>query len=484
MSDWHTLPNLTINIGLRYELSPPIKDELDQVSAFRPGAKSERFPNAPSGLLFVGDIDPVLGRLPRGLFPTDKNNLAPRLGVAYSPEPERGLLRFLFGKSKTAIRVGGGLFYDYLFGTGFARVSSTQPFSISQTLNVQRIHSTGGTLANPFGTLPSPWPLDLSKRHFIGIPDLQPIDPNFRSPYTYQYNLTLQRELPWSFLFEAAYIGSNSFKLIRQVEINGARVETGASLGNLQSRRVYPHLGSILQQESSGRARYDSLQLGLKRKLRSGLLIDGSYVYGKSLDDGSSPLSVLSTNPFRWARSSYNRMHNVVVSYSYDLPNGWQASGITEFRSGLPIDIAQSFDSTLTGRTPFGNPDIVKPFVRLDPRTPQTIVVAGSSQTGNYFFDPGSFKFVFANIPDQIRAGTLGRNVFDGPGLSLTSLSIVKKIRLTESHQILLRSDIRNLFNEANFDMPSLLTDNPFTFGKVTRAAPGRNVQLSLKYLF
>ncbi|HEX5731664.1 MAG TPA: carboxypeptidase-like regulatory domain-containing protein [Blastocatellia bacterium] len=496
MSDWHALANLTINLGLRYELSPPIKDELDQVSAFRPGARSERFPNAPAGLLFVGDTDPVLGQLPRGLFATDKNNLAPRLGVAYSPEPERGLLRLFFGKGKTAIRAGGGLFYDHVFGPGFARVSSTQPFSISQTLNAQQIRSTGGTLANPFGLSPSPWPLDLSKRNFIGIPDLQPIEPHFRSPYTYQYNLTFQRELPGSVLFEAAYIGSNSFKLIRQVEINEATITAGSSLVNIQSRRKYPHLGSILQQESSGRARYDSLQLAVKRRLKSGLLIDGSYVYGKSLDDGSSPLSVLSTNPFRWARSSFNRTHNFAVSYSYDLPsladggmagavlNGWQASGITEFRSGLPIDIAQSQDSTLTGRSALGNPDIVKPFVRLDPRNPQTIVIGGSSQTGNYFFDPTSFKIVFGNVPSQIRAGTLGRNLFDGPGMSLTSLSIVKMIRLKESHQILLRSDIRNLFNQANFDMPSLLTNNPFTFGKVTRAAPGRNVQLSLKYLF
>ncbi|HJQ68371.1 MAG TPA: carboxypeptidase regulatory-like domain-containing protein [Blastocatellia bacterium] len=496
MSDWHALSNLTVNLGLRYELSPPIKDELDQVSAFRPGATSERFPRAPAGLLFVGDTDPVLGRLPRGLFLTDKNNFAPRIGVAYSPEPDKGLLRLFFGKGETAIRVGGGLFYDHVFGPGFARVSSTQPFSVSQTLDAQRILATGGTFANPFGTLPSPWPLDLSKRAFIGIPDLQPIDPHFRSPYTYQYNLTLQRELPGSVLFEAAYIGSNSFKLIRQIEINEALIEPGASLVNIQSRRKFRRLGSILQQESTGRARYDSLQLAVKRKLKSGLLIDGSYVYGKSLDDGSSPLSVPSTNPFRWARSSYNRTHNFAVSYSYDIPSlisrgvagrmldGWQASGITEIRSGLPMDIAQSIDTTLTGRSPFGNPDIVRPFVRLDPRNPQTIVVAGATQTGNYFFDPGSFRAVTGNQPPQIRAGTLGRNAFDGPGLSLTSLSIVKKIRLTESHQILLRSDIRNLFNQANFDAPSLLADNPFTFGKVTRAAPGRNVQLSLKYLF
>ncbi len=283
--------------------------------------------------------------------------------------------------------------------------------------------------------------------------------------------------------------------MTRQIEINEARVTAGAHLGNTQARRKYPHLGSILQQESSGRGRYDSIQLGVKRRLRSGLLINGSYVYGKSLDDGSSPLSVLSSNPFRWARSSYNRTHNFAASYSYDLPsfisggvaggllNGWQASGITEFRSGLPMDLAAPFDSTLTARSALGSLDIVGPYVRFDPRESETIFIDGNEVTGNFFFDPRAFRTPVVS-PRKPMSGSLGRNVFDGPGMSLTSLSILKKIRLTESHQILFRSDIRNLFNQANFDMPSLLSDNPSTFGKVSRAAPGRNVQFSIKYVF
>jgi hypothetical protein len=164
--------------------------------------------------------------------------------------------------------------------------------------------------------------------------------------------------------------------------------------------------------------------------------------------------------------------------------NGWGISGITEFRSGLPMDINQSLDTTLTGRYLVGNPDFVGPYIRLDPRKYQTIVVDGVPQTGNFFFNPNAFQAVAVNDYKQARAGTLGRNVFDGPGLNLWSVSIVKRFRISEPHQIVFRSDIRNVFNHANFQTPSLRANDSFTFGQVSLAAPGRNVQISLRYSF
>jgi hypothetical protein len=490
MDDWRLRANMTINFGLRFDLAPPIVDKFDQVSAFRPDQQSARFPNAPLGLLFVGDPDAELGTLPRGLYPTDKNNLAPRLGLAYSPAADGGWRRRLFGDHKSALRAGWGVFFDQAFGAGFSRIAATQPFSVSLTLFPSK-----GDFANPFGLFPNPWPLDRGKRNFFGTTDLEPIEPHFRTAYTHQYNLTLQRELPGAMMLEAAYIGSRSHNLARQREINDALVQPGALLANLQARRRYPNLGSIQQQESSGQARFNALQLTLKRRLTNGLMINGSYVFGKALDDGSSPLLGTVTDPFRWGRSDYDRTHNFVVSYSYDLPrvklggfmdgwlNGWQVSGITEFRSGLPLDIAQSVDSTLTGHSQLGTVDVIGPYQRLDPRKSQTLSVDGNLQTGNYFFDPSAFKVVSVNTWTNARSGTLGRNLFDGPGMRLWSLSMLKTIPL-ESQRIMVRADIRNLFNQANFATPGLLANDPLTFGKVSAAAPGRNVQLSLKYIF
>src|SRR6185503_12274084 len=113
-------PNLTLNLGLRYELTPPIVDRLNQVTVFRPGQKSEQFPKAPEGQLFVGDSDPILGRVPRGGYPTDKNNFAPRLGLAYSPSARSGLQHSLFGDGRTSLRAGIGMFYGSPFGGNFS----------------------------------------------------------------------------------------------------------------------------------------------------------------------------------------------------------------------------------------------------------------------------------------------------------------------------------------------------------------------------
>ena len=491
--DWRLKPNLTLNLGVRYELAPPLTDRLDQVTAFRPGESSERFPDAPTGLLFAGDPDPVLGRVPRGVYPADLNNLAPRIGVAYSPKPESGLLRFIFGDGKSAVRAGGGVFYDQTVGNSFTRFSFVQPFSVKQSVLFDQIRTKGGTFANPFGSLPNPWPIDLSERAFTGTPDTtRTLDPTFRTAQTYQYNLTMQRELGWSLLMELAYVGSTSLKLNRARELNIASVSEAP--GKAPPRhRPYSSLGSVLSQESSGRAHYDSLQVRIVRRPAKGLMFDGSYVLGKSLDNGSSPDQLAGPDQLRWARSSFDRRHNIVVSYGYDLPttnmqgwfggvvNGWHIGGITEFRTGMPIDIVQFPTGTgISGLIPYRVPDFVGPYKRLNPRKSQTLVVNGNALTGNFYFDPGAFRQ--AGV-DYTQPGSLGRNVFSGPGINLWSLSIIKRIRITESQHLSLRSDIRNLFNRAHFESPTTPLPNS-TFGQVPGAGPGRNVQLSLKYTF
>jgi outer membrane receptor protein involved in Fe transport len=501
MDDWRARPNFTVSLGLRYELSPPFTDKLDQISVFRPGSQSRRFPNAPRGILFVSDPDPVLGTVPRGGYRADLNDFAPRAGIAFSPQSKRGWLRTLFGEGRTALRIGGGMFYDQTYGFSFSQASLTQPFSVLQILSWDQMRSAGGSFANPFGRGPNPWPIDLRKGLFTGTPTIQPFDPSFRTAYSVHYNFILQRELPWSLLIEAAYVGNSSLKLNRERELNFALLTRGARYYNVDSRRIYRQFSRIPSQESTGRARYDSFQLRAARRFQSGLRFDLSYVRGKSLDDGSGPVSAFETDPFSWARSSFDRRHNFVFSYTYALPetklggvlgsiaNGWQLSGITEIRSGIPIDISQTNDPTLTGRvfSRLGRPDIIGDFTRLDPRQQRTITVRGVRFTGHFLFDPRAFRPVDVQQIDETnaRAGSLGRNMFDGPGINLTSLSIIKKFALSESQRLTLRADIRNLFNRAHFlpDSHSVRVDDPL-FGQVSSSAPGRNVQLSLRYNF
>ena len=290
---------------------------------------------------------------------------------------------------------------------------------------------------------------------------------------------------------EIAYVGTTGIDLSRARQLNTKIIVPQQSL--LELRQLYPQFGSIVSQESSGRSRYDALQLRVTRRF-SGLMFDGSYVFSKALDNGSGPLTDSRNDPLLWARSAFDRRHNLVMSYAYDLPapraagvigqlaGGWQVSGISEFRSGLPMDISQSFDSTLTGRSLFSRPDFVGPYLRFDPRRQQTIVINGVQQTGHFFFDPRAFQPVYVRRAADARPGDLGRNVFDGPGLALWSLSVSKQIRLACSQQLNLRADIRNLFNHANFQTPGLQADVGSSFGQVSLAAPGRTVQLSLTY--
>jgi len=505
MDNWKAQQGLMINLGVRYELTIPMKDQLDQILTFRPGQRSQRFPNAPVGLLFVGDPDPILGSVPRAGYRTDRNNIAPRLGIAYSPNAKSGLLHSLFGESRTAIRLGWGVFYDQSWGGNVTQFQFVQPFAVSQSLGANQINAAGGTFANPFGSIPNPWPIDLNERQFTGFPALQMFDPTYRTAYTLHYNLSIQRELPWSLMAEIAYVGSNTFKADRERELNLGIVGPGANPGNLQLRRTYPQFGSIANSESSGRARYDSGQFRLSRRFRQGLGFDASYVFSKSLDNGSSPqgigfffsLGAVSARsyPSLWARSAFDRNHNFVLSYTYDLPelrrsgflgritNGWQVGGITQFRSGGPMEIFQFLESTLTGATSSGNPDLVSTFVQLDPRQARTFIINGVPQTGNYFFDPTAFRAVTVANFTQARRGSLGRNRINGPGVNLSSVSLIKRTRLAESHEIELRADISNVFNRTNFGSVDRTIEIP-SFGQARSAAPGRTIQLSARYTF
>jgi hypothetical protein len=504
MDDWRVAPGLTINIGLRYELVPPLVDQRDQLSAYRPGVRSQRLPQAPLGVLFVGDPDPILGKVPRGAYPADANNFAPRFGLAWTPSVKGGWLRTLLGEGRTSIRAGWGVFFDQTYGFGFTQYSFTQPFSVSQSLAASQIYGAGGTFANPYGTLPNLWPLDLTERTFTGTPNQQPMDPTFRTAYTYQYNLTIQRQFGLGLLAEVAYVGSNSFKLNREQELNYALLGPGATTGNIQSRRINPALAQVYSQESTGRAYYNSLQTRLSRRLRQ-FSFDASYVLSRSIDNGSNPQNsqLAGTNPLRWARSSNDRSHNFVFSGTYEtaiggagfrrrVMGGWGVGSSVQLRSGLPMDINQTGDTTLQARFigGQGNPDVVGPYRKFDPRQYQSFVIAGVARPGNYFFDPTAFAPVVLPTDASIaylsaRPGNLGRNVFNGPGQNLVNMSVWKRTQVRERHELEIRADINSLFNHANFSFPGR-TAGSATFGTISsfQTGSGRNVQLSARYTF
>src|SRR5262249_13301258 len=258
-------------------------DDLNQVMAFRPGAHSIRFPAAPAGMLFSGDPDPILGRVPRGGYATNFSDFAPRIGLAYSPAPRNKLAQALFGNGRSAIRAGFGMFHNPTYGHDFSRFSEVAPFSGFVSFDLD----PDGTFANPFGKQQNPFPITPARipSDFLRYPTIHAFDARFRTAYTYHYNLSIQRELRGSVLLELAYVGSNSFRLDREFDDNHYTTIPDYPFYSF----TYPELGDVLLQKSSGRARYDALQVRLSRKFRGGLMIDVSYVLSKSLDNSSGP---------------------------------------------------------------------------------------------------------------------------------------------------------------------------------------------------
>jgi hypothetical protein len=491
MDDWRLRPTLTLNLGLRYELTPPLTDAHNQAMAFRPGTHSSILPSAPEGLLFPGDRDPVLGTVPPAGYRTTWTDLGPRLGVAYSPRPRRGWLHALFGDTKSAVRAGFGMFYSPTYGFDSSKPSRVAPFTESLSFEVGK----HGSFANPFGRQSNPFPLLPGDVAFNYSIDLYTFDPHFRTAYTYQYNLSIQRELPGSMLLELQYVGSNSFRLDREFDDNPYFLNPTAS----HPTPAYPQFGHIYVQKSDGQAAHDSFQTRLSRKFKTGLMLDMSYVFSKSLDNSSGPTfdntATFSfandlagfSEPYAWGRSEFDRKHAFVAFYAYDLPtyrgrglaglflNRWQIGGITQLRSGRPLDIQ---GTSLNGR-----PNIVGPFRRLDPRQLSTFTIDGTPVKGNFLFDPTVFSDVDPN--SRVGSGNLGRNVFSGPGLNLTSFSIAKRSRIYDSQEIEIRADVTNVFNHTNFDPNSVSTKKGvFQFGQVQSALPGRDIQLSIRYKF
>ncbi|MEW6211284.1 MAG: carboxypeptidase regulatory-like domain-containing protein [Acidobacteriota bacterium] len=496
MDDWKARPNLSISLGLRYEIAPPATDKLDQVAVFRPGHRSKKFPRSPIGLLFPGDPDPLLGVVPRGGYRTDFNNLAPRIGIAYRVEARRGWLGRIFGNNKSVIRAGFGMFYSPTFGAHLSEFSYQEPFSTSVILHADSLFGPPiGTLANPFGSAVNPFPIDLKNRSTEFVSRLHTFDPAFRTAYTYHYSLSIQRELSGRVRLELAYVGNNSFHTDRERELND---EIPDPFNPYYPRRRYEDFDSILSQESTGRARYDSFQLRVSKRFDTGLSFDGFYTFSKGLDNASGPFTAFhstggygpaqpgATNPFDWARSSFDRRHNFVLSYFYDLPlkkgeglrgwltSGWRAGGVTQIRSGTPLDIHTGY---YQAKAYLGRPDLIGDYKRLDPKEERTFIINGEPVTGHFFFDPRTFRVSFDS------EGNLGRNVFDGPRVSLTSVSLAKRTSFFKSHEVEIRADILNLFNQVNFQPPVQAAGSPY-FGQVYYTLPPRRIQLSLRYRF
>src|SRR5215216_2289782 len=513
--DWKIRPNLTLNLGVRYELDTPLVDSEDRVNTFRPGQQSTVFPTAPVGIVFPGDAG-----ITRSTYQTDKNNFGPRVGFAWD----------VLGNGRLSLRAGYGLYYDtvisettlqFLTAVPFA----IQPFTVCTTIDDPLTNPEFGGLCS--ADIPQLFPFTSAQPgDAFNFPQLGTIsmtinDPNFKTPYSHQYNMNIQWEFARNYLLEVGYVGTTGVNLLTRREINPALL-IGAdppSTGNTNQRRLFnqnnpneeefngPVFGNITNQETSANSNYNSLQVTVSHRFSDGFYFQNAYTWSHCIDNASGLRSNV-----RWDNPKADRgncdqdiRHRNVLSYIYELPfykdqhgftgkvlGGWQMSGVTVLQTGTPFNITEPTDRSLTGAGS-DRPDFTGTNVVFnDPRNTDTANGGpnrafngtgggtATAATNPFFRRIGSGTSVAAGAG---RFGSLGRNVFHGPGDIIFDFTMMKRTRIGENKIVEFRSEFFNIFNHANFGNPNGNIGS-VNFGRVTTTRDPRLIQFALKFHF
>jgi hypothetical protein len=531
-------PNLTITYGIGWQIDTPLSDLFNRglaVNCFRPGQQSTVFPTAPAGLIFPGDR----GCNEAGGVTTKFKDFGPRFGFAWSP----------FGSSKTSVRAGYGIYYNRTEEELALQNLIAPPFSLStggianvggspSFANPFRDIQTGQTIASPFPFTPPRAGAAVDFSPFEPF-SLNVFDPRFAVPYSQNYNLTVEHELPGQVILSVGYVGSVGRRLTKVVEQNPAGNESGNAIcaatpgcnafNNFQTAPQsfrFPQtnangqltFGSIGTQETTGNSNYNSLQIVADKHLAHGLTFRATYTLSHSLDSASSFEDLsngLGADPFNprrdYGNSTFDARNRFVVNYTYDFPNtrfeglrgrilnGYRLSGITTLQGGFPISIFDSgfrsltCDATFSFFGCFDRPNFNGGTVQtFDPRTGSFANTINPTRPlgpqSNYFFNPNNFTREALGT-----LGNAGRNFFHGPGLNNFDFAIHKDTRVSETTKLELRIEFFNLFNHANFNPVSSDggvngNSNSRNFGRILNARPSgidsRLIQLVAKFNF
>lgn len=444
-NQWRATARLTLTLGVRYEYNSPAVDRFDRANLYDPAS---------------GRLTPVgSGSLPRSGYAADRNNFAPRLGVAYRLG-EKSVLRGGYGLyfDQSALAPGEGLYfsapyYDFRLFVFDARFPLL--------------------LHDPF---PANYPIPIPNSATAFQRDL-------RSPYVQHFNFNIQRSLGSSRALEVGYVGSKGTKLLSARDLN----QPGPSAAQFNPR-PNPAFGDVTVLESRANSNYHSLQTRLQQRLSHGLSVLASYAWAKSIDDASAFFSSTGDGNFpqdsrnarlERARSNFDVRHRFTMAYAYDLPlgkgllrGGWQTFGVWTLQTGRPFTVAlpSADDNSGTGISVLGFGSNDRPHALRNP--------ALASPTPERWFDTAAFA-----RPARGTFGNAGRNILDGDGLQSINASLVKNFALREAMTLQFRAEFFNFFNQVNFDLPDLFFGSP-TFGRVNSARPPRHVQFGLKFLF
>jgi hypothetical protein len=498
--DFRLTKALTANFGLRYEVSPPMHDIRNEMASID-------FTTAPSPqTIFAGGLQGVYSPLlflcgksgyPVGCAKTNWNNFSPRAGLAWSVN------------SKTAIRVGAGIYYATQDGNTLLKLAQTLPTTYAQVLTF-----------NAF--VPQNPNLNVFTAAIVGGQAISAaaIDPHQSTPYSPQWSLNVQREISKGTVVEVGYLGSAGVHLEQNVQVNnsmpGATVKRpyfGLTLSqDVQAALRFPLSSTTVPVSQvnyfphSAQSNYHALALRLEKRYSQGLSLLSSFTWSKAISNapqyrnaggitGSENSPPQNSFDLRADRSLayFNAKLRSVTSIVYDLPfgsghglmahgipagifGGWQISGILQMQSGFPYTINYKGDTLNIGGGSGGI--LIRPNLAVDasgkPVDPN--LPAGQRTTARWF-NTGAF------VQPAGSFGTVGRNSMIGPHMANVDATLARTFHPAEKMAVQFRAEFFNLANHPNYNLIGRIVNDP-TFGIVQNQLSPRNIQFALKLGF
>jgi len=431
--DWRATQQLTLNIGLRYELDTPPSEQSNLWANFDPTTATVLVAGR-NGVSKTAGVN------------TFKKAFAPRLGFAYQVAQH------------TVVRGGAGIFWNTAGHGGNAlRLQRHVPFGPIYSFNPGTQFVTR-RVSDGFPTIP---PLDLTladnpSGSVIGV------DPNYRPGYAQQFNLTVEHELPWSLLLKTSYVGNLGRHLDTTFNLNQAVPGSGPVNNRRPFFAVRPALADVTWAVSDGTASYHALQFSATKRLMHGLSGLLSYTWGHSIDtvgqsfgggaDGPLPQDPRNRLADR-GNSPFDIRHRLTIAWNYALPfgeghrwlsgggpaeyvlGGWQVNGINSFQTGLPFTPTLNATTVNTGTG--SRPDRIGDGTLSNP-------------TVDRWFDTSAFA-----TPAAFTYGNSGRNILYGPGRVNFDFSLFKEFGIKEGSRLQFRAECFNVFNTPQFDLPN-----------------------------
>ena len=481
--DWTVTPNLTLNLGLRWETDTPMVDQNNRMNSFDTN-QINPVSGTPGVVKFLG-----LNGYPASPYPVDWNNFGPRFGFAWKP----------FGSGGTVVRGGYGIFFAHPFDAGVPNANALG-FSLSAALNSPDngitapfylrdgvpVQVTAPTLNDSFGAVPVGQNPNTSVTYF---------DRSRATGYAHQFNLGVQRQLPDQMVVEATVLGNLSRKLPNAtLSIDQISPAILGPQHSSQKDRPFPQFSDVqIIAPTLGVSNYYAGMVRIQKRYSHGLSFGANYTFSKFLDDVNSPGTLLGNEGGTYS-NYYNRhadygpsandvTHRVSLNWVYELPfgagkrwlagnplryvvGGWSLGDVTTVQTGPPVTV-----TTQTNTCNCFSPGAQRANVVADPNLSSGRSVAQWFNTAA-FTQPAAYTF-----------GNEGVGIVRGPGLVNFDFSLLRNFRVTERIHAELRGEFFNAFNHTNLGLPAQALGSS-TFGVISTSGPARQIGVGARVVF